>query len=562
MSERIYTCLLHLYPPRFRKEYKQEMLQLYRDRLRDEPGFLRRLRLGFDLLADVIVGLPRAYRTSAAPAGVSLAPMADGIPSFRAIENEPLRPESILIGSTLAFGFIVLFAFLMTWPAVYRPLSRARVPKSSIESVLQKLNQPAIPDSDEHTDQGALQTASGSGSTLPSAQVATAATTAPSSAVLPVSANQGKSIATNIAAGPKPVAPLRARWEEPTYASNLFPAVPIRTVSTSVAQNSSPQSGANPVEARTTKAVATKPSSETGDTAIDPSERRRVIDAVIANMKEHYFDRNLAQKTADALQAHQSNGDDAAATDGAALAALLTRQLRDASHDMHLVVDYSPDKLPSSPAAPTAGDLARYRSAMRQQNCTFEKIETLPRNIGYLKLNSFPDPDVCDAVAHAAMKRLNKASAVIFDLRDNRGGQPEMVAEIASTLFDRQVSWYNPRHSPSAVWLSPKRGSSLAHKPVYILTSSRTFSGAEHFTYNLKMLKRAVVVGETTGGAAHAGVFHRLDDHFGMGIPETPITNPYGGPDWSGTGVEPDVKVDTADALAAAEKLARSRRTK
>jgi C-terminal processing protease CtpA/Prc len=73
------------------------------------------------------------------------------------------------------------------------------------------------------------------------------------------------------------------------------------------------------------------------------------------------------------------------------------------------------------------------------------------------------------------------------------------------------------------------------------------------------MLKRATVVGETTGGAAHAGVFYRVDEHFGVGIPESKITNPYGTPDWAGVGVEPDVKVKAADALEAAEKLAAKR---
>ena len=28
--------------------------------------------------------------------------------------------------------------------------------------------------------------------------------------------------------------------------------------------------------------------------------------------------------------------------------------------------------------------------------------------------------------------------------------------------------------------------------------------------------------------AAHAGVFHRIDDHFGMGIPEEKTINPFG----------------------------------
>jgi C-terminal processing protease CtpA/Prc len=73
------------------------------------------------------------------------------------------------------------------------------------------------------------------------------------------------------------------------------------------------------------------------------------------------------------------------------------------------------------------------------------------------------------------------------------------------------------------------------------------------------MLKRATLVGETTGGAAHAGVWYRIDDHFGMGIPETKAINPYSKADWAETGVEPDVKVKAADALETAEKLAESK---
>jgi C-terminal processing protease CtpA/Prc len=158
-----------------------------------------------------------------------------------------------------------------------------------------------------------------------------------------------------------------------------------------------------------------------------------------------------------------------------------------------------------------------------------------------------------------AIAKVDGVRAVIFDLRDNTGGFPETVAEVAAPLFDRTVPWYNPRATQSATALSPAARSTLTTTPVYILTSSRTLSGAEQFTYNLKMLKRATVIGETTGGGGHVGAFHRLDEHFGMGIPETKITNPYGKPDWDVVGVEPDVKVKAANALDVAEKLAAKR---
>ena len=70
------------------------------------------------------------------------------------------------------------------------------------------------------------------------------------------------------------------------------------------------------------------------------------------------------------------------------------------------------------------------------------------------------------------------------------------------------------------------------------------------------MLKRAMLIGETIGGAAYAGVLHNLDDHVAIGIPENRPDNPFSDKDWAITGIEPDVKVKAADALAAAEKLA------
>ncbi len=135
------------------------------------------------------------------------------------------------------------------------------------------------------------------------------------------------------------------------------------------------------------------------------------------------------------------------------------------------------------------------------------------------------------------------------------------VSLIAAYLFDHPEYMYDPRVSPTPQsWtLSPVAGNRLADKPVYVLTSGSTISAAEQFCYDLKMLKRVTLVGETTRGSAHAGVFHRIDDHFGMGIPEVRAVNPFSKTDGEGTGVEPDVKVKAPEALETAEKLAENK---
>lgn len=71
------------------------------------------------------------------------------------------------------------------------------------------------------------------------------------------------------------------------------------------------------------------------------------------------------------------------------------------------------------------------------------------------------------------------------------------------------------------------------------------------------MLKRATIVGETTGGGAHPVRGHRITEHFGIGVPFARAINPVTHTNWEGAGVEPDVKVDASQALEQAISRAR-----
>ncbi|HEX5413150.1 MAG TPA: S41 family peptidase [Terriglobia bacterium] len=288
---------------------------------------------------------------------------------------------------------------------------------------------------------------------------------------------------------------------------------------------------------------------------LDDAERGRVIRAVASILVAHYVDPQKAHEASDLLLTREKRGEYGAIVDGPTLAGRLTKDIRASTKDSRVLVQYNRHAIPNSPPVPSAAQREEYRAAMLRQNCTIGKVQVLPNNIGYIKFNFFPDPIVCSPIFHASVRRLNQSDAIIFDLRDNTGGIPDMVADVAAELFDKPVLWYNPRATPNASMLPSAHGSKLANKPVYILTSTRTFSGAEHFTYDLKMLKRATVIGETTRGG-HPGAVYHIDDHFWMVVPEVRKPSPYGTLDWQGTGVEPDVKVRAADALAIAEKLA------
>jgi C-terminal processing protease CtpA/Prc len=199
---------------------------------------------------------------------------------------------------------------------------------------------------------------------------------------------------------------------------------------------------------------------------------------------------------------------------------------------------------------------------MERINCGFVKVEQLPGNIGYLKFNMFASPDMCGPTASAAMNFLANTDALIVDMRDNGGGDPSMVRYVSSYVFSTRTHlndlWNRKTGETQEYWtLDTIPGKRFGgEKPVYVLTSSRTFSGAEEFSYNLKMLKRATIVGETTGGGAHPVAGRRIDDHFMIGVPGARAINPISKTNWEGVGVEPDVKVAAADALTTAQKLA------
>ena len=135
---------------------------------------------------------------------------------------------------------------------------------------------------------------------------------------------------------------------------------------------------------------------------------------------------------------------------------------------------------------------------------------------------------------------------------------------MCSYLFDRRTHlndiYYRHENTTQEFWTSsPIPGNTLADKPAYVLTSSTTFSGAEEFSYDLKNLKRATLVGETTAGGAYLVQERRIDDHFSIQVPFGRRVNPISKTDWEGAGVEPDVKVNATAALDAAQKIAAKR---
>jgi hypothetical protein len=328
-------------------------------------------------------------------------------------------------------------------------------------------------------------------------------------------------------------------------------------------------SGAEPVRVTTRSLQAMGPNVSPAMLRIDPMARARAVAGAAALLDTFYVFPDVARRMGDSLRARLARKEYDGYANGVTFAMRLNDDLAEIAHDKHLHVNYSARALPpdesrpagAPPPAPSPEDQAREREFLDRINCGFVKAEQLPGNVGYLKFNMFADVDLCGPTASAAMTFLAGTRALIIDMRENGGGSPGMVAFVSSYLFDRRTHlndlWTRRTGETKEFWTRdsvPGRRFG-GTKPVYVLTSARTFSGAEEFTYNLKNLKRATIVGETTGGGAHPVAGHRIDEHFIIGVPYARAINPITHTNWEGVGVKPDITVPAKDALATAQKL-------
>lgn len=300
------------------------------------------------------------------------------------------------------------------------------------------------------------------------------------------------------------------------------------------------------------------------DMNIDSATRAAVIDNLIKELNDSYVFAEAAKKMEADLRARVGKNEYDSLTSARAFTEKLTADVQSVSKDKHLRVRYSQNVIPERKerTEPTEAEKAEYAWFTKRSNFGFDRVERMDGNIGYIELRGFSDHETGAETVAAAMTFVNNTEALIFDLRQNGGGSPFMVALISSYLFgDKPVHlndlYWRKGDKTDEFWTKPNvPGKKYGSKDVYILTSSRTFSGAEEFTYNLKNLKRATIIGETTGGGAHPGGMVRLSDHFGVFIPTGRAINPITKTNWEGTGVEPDIKVPKEQALKVAYLMA------
>jgi hypothetical protein len=303
-------------------------------------------------------------------------------------------------------------------------------------------------------------------------------------------------------------------------------------------------------------------------TPIDAATRARVVKALAAKLEAGYVFPDTATKLAAAVREKLANKGYETCVTGQDLARQLTADLQSIAKDKHLHVRFPTKTPPGQPDGEPTPELRKKMEEMRRKldrkrNAGFERVERLPGNIGLLDLRGFADAGGAAETAVAAMNFLADTDALIIDLRRNGGGSPQMVQLLCSYLLpaDKPVllntmHWRKGDRTEEFWTLKDVAGRRYLDRPVYILTGRRTFSAAEEFAYDLKNLKRATLIGATTGGGANPGGPVPLADQFAAFIPAGRAINPVTKTNWEGTGVKPDVEVAADKAPDVAREMA------
>jgi retinol-binding protein 3 len=277
---------------------------------------------------------------------------------------------------------------------------------------------------------------------------------------------------------------------------------------------------------------------------------QKLIEALNLSLNNNYVFPEKAKSISIYLQAQlKRNVYDALQNNPDKLAEKINTDINSIHRDPHLHIQYDPGFVQQDERKPSEEEIKQNKKFWKENNYSFKKLEILPGNIGYFSLEGFMDDiESAKPTINSAMQFLSNTSALIIDLRENRGGSPEMVSQIESYFFKVKTHMNDivsrMARDTTVFYADPAKADGLyLSMPVYILTSHNTFSAAEDFCYAMQMEKRATIVGEITGGGAHPQMPFSVGQGFVVDIPFARSLNPITKTNWEGTGIQPDIEI-------------------
>lgn len=288
-----------------------------------------------------------------------------------------------------------------------------------------------------------------------------------------------------------------------------------------------------------------------------------LIASVCKQMRERYVLADVGERAA-ALLEDNLKKDAYKGLKEQVLADRLVADLNGVCKDAHLRMRWSKDALPERKVAtePSEAEIKAFEQFVREQNAGFKEVKVLDGNLGYIKFNGFMDRASAQRAIDSAYSFVAETRGLIFDIRENGGGEPDTVRAVCSYLFKEKTHlnslFFRSENQTIDFYTEPVSGPLYVGRPVWVLVSKRTGSAAEEFAYNLQTRKRATIIGQSTWGGANPGGNVRLNDHFAMFVPTGMAINPITKKNWEGTGVIPDVVTEIGKELDKALELAKS----
>jgi hypothetical protein len=303
---------------------------------------------------------------------------------------------------------------------------------------------------------------------------------------------------------------------------------------------------------------------------VSQPEKEALVKALCERIEKIYVFTENTKKVCDLLHANLKRGRYKKIATPQEFAACLNDDIEAMTHDKHFGIAYDPRQ--AREMASQAGKSAAFYTPQlveryRRLNYGFKEVKILEGNVGYLDLRDFFPLRWSADPAVAAMTYLANCDAVIVDLRYNGGGEDQTVTFLlsyfidsreATTAFSTSYTRFDDSYYQSATWPYVP-GKTLYEKPLYVLTSRSSFSGAEAFAFRLQSLKRATLVGERTRGGANPVEIQEIGGEYVVYIPSTKQISSLTAADWEGAGVKPDIEAEAAQALAVAHEEALKR---
>jgi hypothetical protein len=304
------------------------------------------------------------------------------------------------------------------------------------------------------------------------------------------------------------------------------------------------------------------------------TDAAKVVEALATALDENFVFPDKGKAYAVALRTKLASGGYASFASAEDFAEAVTADLQAIHPDGHLALHPPQTEKGGQPAMMQAPSPAQ----------AIGKAGWIAPGIAYISFGMFPGDEATLDRLRTFLADHADAETLIIDARTHRGGglaemdtmfpyfyaEPQTLVQM-DTRFAVEQREGNPLdEGPTLVKVAAPEGvvrrshnvipaaspTGLRDAEIFLLTSERTASAAEHLSLSLKRTGRATLIGETTYGAGHYGGMVPLGAGYAAFIPVGRTFDPETDQGWEGTGVTPHVAVPAERALI--EALTRS----